>query len=966
MLVSLFREKLQRIMKKKLLFIISVLVLSPLFLFGNTTKESVPEDKGVLKGVVTDAVTGEPLIGVSVFIPGTIIGGTTDFDGNFFIEVEPGKYTLKMSYIGYQDVYIRDLILDRGKALNIQQRLIEDSQMLGEVEIVAKMSRNSEVSAILVQQNSVIMLENIAADELSRKGISNVEEGLTKVAGISKQATRGIVVRGLGDRYNNVLINGLPMPSLDPDMKSLPLSMFPTSVIKTLSINKSYLGKLYGDFAGATVDIETKDTPRNAFFDISLSSGINSYYAKGDNQKLDDKGVTGMWGLQKKRRDLPRYMYALSQAGYYYKEFPYPFINTSAITNLKGSELFDTKFNPDVRSAPIDFGLAVAGGKTFELSDGVALGFVATANFSSDNDKEEGITKILNVVGDERKSFKYVEWAYNTKLNALLALTLDINQKHRLTFNNLYLNNAKNSINEKFGDDYDSGINELFLRRSKYVQNDLYNGQLLGNHRLDDDYRLFLDWGVSFSYVESDEPDTKDIGIIGTGASAKYIQDTGDNGGRYFSEMKESQYAARVALRYGFEKTDAGQNPFRNYLNIGYNMSLRDRDFFQLSMAFNKKSALTKGLDYTVDTEKPDAFLNKVLDSGAFYYQELRQPEGRDFEANQRVHAAYLSFERNFTDKLTAVFDIRAEQTDRTIKYVEVVNSIFDPFTEQKYNPLDILPGLNLNYKVNDETNIRFALSKTVTRPGFRETTKSVYRIPGIGEVQGNPKLVNSDNFNADLKFEIFPDRGEMFAVNAFYKYIQDPIERIAAPSASGRNFTFANVKDATVYGIELELIKNMGNLFKSEILKPFTLGLNTTLMKSEVNIDKKKTAFLTNAKRELQGASPYLVNADITYDKHITKVWLSKATLTYNVFGERIYAVGGNNIGDFVEKPQHTIDFIWNNVINRHWTVSLSIKDILNTDFKVEQEGVKEGKNAITDMYNNGMNFSIKVGYKF
>lgn len=952
-------------MKKSFFILLSLLLSIPILGKTKLVEEAVPDHKSIIKGNITDSQTGEPLIGVSVFIPGTVIGVSTDLDGNFFVELEPGKYTIKMTLIGYQEVTISELIVSKGKALNIQQKLIEDSLLLGEVVIKAKMSRNSEVSAIVAQQNSMIMLENLSSDELRRKGISNVEEGLTKVAGISKQATRGIVVRGLGDRYNNVLLNGLPMPSLDPDKKSLPMSMFPTSVIKTLNINKSYLGKLYGDFAGATVDIETKDTPQNAFFNMNISTGMNSYYMSGSNQKLDDLKHTGYFGVSKHKRDFPNYLYALSQIGRTYKKFKYPFVNTSILKDIKGAELFDGKFTPSQRKMPVDYGISFSGGKTFHLSDVSQLGFVTTANFAGKNTLRKGFTRILNAKGAERKHFDFTEWGYATKLNALLSLTLDINHKHRLSFNNLYLNNSKNTVNERYGDDFDSDIFGLLLRRSKYVQNDLYNGQILGTHEIGNKEQFFLDWGASYAYVESDEPDTKDVGMIKTKNTTEYIRDTGDNGGRYFSAMKENQYAARIGLKIGLGASPDGQQAFKNYLNIGYNLSTRNRDLFQISLAFNKNSQLAKGIDYTVNPEYPDVFLDKVLNSGAFFYQELRNPEGRNFEADQTVHATYLSYEKYFGDKLSAVWDIRMEKTNRTTRYVEVINSIFDPFTEARYTPLDILSGLNLNYKLSEESNIRFAVSKTVTRPGFRETTKSVYRIPGIGEIQGNPNLTNSTNYNWDLKYELFPQRGELLAINAFGKYLKNPIERIAAPSASGRNFTFSNVKNAKVYGVEIEMIKNLGNLFKNELFRPFTLGLNGTLMTSVVKIDKKNKGFLTNSKRELQGASPFLVNADLTYDKKISKKWTTKATLIYNVFGKRIYAVGGSGIGDFIEQSQHTIDFIWNNKINKHLSVGITLKDILDTNFKVLQEGIT-ANSPITEQYNNGRQISVKLNYKF
>lgn len=956
-------------MKRTIFFMLILVFALPIVAESKTTEEIVPENKSLIKGTITDAKTGEPLIGVSVFVPGTVIGTSTDLDGNFFIETEPGKYTLKMTLIGYEDVVIPNLIVSRGKALNIQQKLIEDSQVLGEVVVVAKMTRDSEVSAILVQQNSVIMLENVSSDELSRKGISNVEEGLTKVAGISKQATRGIVVRGLGDRYNNVLLNGLPMPSLDPDKKSLPMSMFPTSVIKTLNINKSYMGRLYGDFAGATVDIETKDTPRKGFFNIGISGGMNSYYLSGDEQKLDDTGITGFFGVDKRKRDLPQYMYALSQVGHYYKDFQYPFINTSVITNMKGSELFDTKFNPSTRKQPIDYGISLSGGKTFKLSDAARLGFVATANFSNDNDKEEGIQRYLDATGDPLKNFDYQKWAYNTKLNALFALTLDINQKHRFTLNNLYLNNSKNSITEKIGVDNNSFDGQgVFYRISKYLQNDLYNGQLLGSHEFGDKEQFFLDWGASYSYVESDEPDRKVFMMTKKDDAETYTIDNGtlSNSDRYFREMKEKQYAGRLAFRIGLGESAEGAQPFSNYLNIGYNLSIRERELFQIFLGIGNKSSLFSSADKSLRENDVDSFLNNLLDNGTLYYNEVSYDGGRNFSSDQTIHAGYLSFEKYFSDKFTAVADLRIEKTDRIVRYLETTSSVFDELSEKEYTPTDLLPGLNLSYKINDESNLRFAVSKTITRPGIRESMNSIYILPGVGKILGNPDLLNSTNYNADLKYEIFPNRGEMFAVNAFYKRIEDPIERIARPFAGGRAFSFTNAESATVYGVELEMIKNLGNLFHSEAWRPLTFGMNGTLMYSQVEIDGEKNGFLTNTERELQGASPFLVNADLTYDKQLSTKWTTKATLTYNVFGKRIYAVGGGGIGDFIEQPQHTIDFIWSNKINTKWSIGLSVKDLLNSDFEVRQEGVDTDKNPISEKYNDGWNISLKVGYKF
>ena len=194
---------------------------------------------GTIKGSITDKQTREPLTGATVQIVGTTQGAIADMDGNYSLNVTNGIYTLSIKYIGYKDIVVNNV--KSGKAdvvLNFE--LESDAQTLGEVSVVARKNLEGERALQMERRKATLAIENIGSKEMSIKGISNVEEGVKKITGISIADAGQLIVRGLGDRYSTTTLNGLPIASPNPDNKLIPLDLFPSSTIQNITVSKVY------------------------------------------------------------------------------------------------------------------------------------------------------------------------------------------------------------------------------------------------------------------------------------------------------------------------------------------------------------------------------------------------------------------------------------------------------------------------------------------------------------------------------------------------------------------------------------------------------------------------------------------------------------------------------------------------------------------------------------------------------
>ncbi|MBX2828627.1 MAG: TonB-dependent receptor [Flavobacteriaceae bacterium] len=941
-------------MKKQLIFIalfISTLAIS---------------QTGTIEGTLIDKdQNNEPLPFANVLIQGTTQGAQSDFDGNYIIENIPtGTYTLEFSFVGYETRVIENVVVENNKFTRLDVTMGQSAATLEQVVITVQTSREREEALLLAQQKAVTQTVAIGAQELSRKGVGDVATAVSKVTGISKQQGSGnIFVRGLGDRYNVTTLNGLPLPSNDPEKKNIDLSLFSTDIVEAINIDKTYNPKNYGDFAGANIDISSKDYRGSGFFEVGLSSGVNTITIGEQNFFLNE---------------------GPNVSGFYDTNFPeFPLNNYN----------FETSWDRETVAVPINSSLSLKAGESVELGESTKLSFFGVGSFSNNYSYKEGISRggvTVNSVANA--DFDYVDYSYNTNTTLMGNVGLKHN-KQRISYNALFLNTSSQQQKEFFGiidveDDAPNGGG--FIQRAVFLRTNLISHQLLGDHEIGE--RFDLDWGASYNFIKSSEPDRRQNTVLPRsnndpeGPKSFLLVSAASDNHRFFADLEEEEVAGNLAATYKFKKND--DEGFDGNVTVGYSGRMKDVNFN--SIQFNFQVFFDQELQPNVDIRDVDSYFNQQnLNNGLYQIRTFRGTadiptalDGQFYGGDQTIHAGFLNLEYAFSDKLTALVGVRAEQINQFIEW----NTVIQGEGENELDTFEILPSLNIKYVLNEKQNLKFAASKTYTLPQYKERAPFLYQRVNQ-DYFGNPALQLSTDYNVDIKWEFFPESSEIFSVGAFGKLIQDPINSIVIQSASN-DITWANTgDDATAFGAELEIRKT---LFENEtdqgedtLTEKLTGGLNAAYMIHDQQLDGAKVleeaglSFIpTYANTGLTGASDLVANADVSYFKDFSADKNIQLTVTGNYFSDRIFALGNFGKGNIIEKGFATLDFIAKTQLNENITIGISAKNLLNPSIERFQEAVDGDVNPDVNnvqqtevdvlAYKLGYDFKLSLGYKF
>ncbi|THF48523.1 TonB-dependent receptor [Flavobacterium supellecticarium] len=897
--------------------------------------------KGTVKGTITDKeMNNEPLPFASVTIKGTTIGANTDEKGTFSLSVPEGNHILMIAFLGYQTIEVPFKIAS-GETKTIDKALGTAGVQLEDVVLKIETNRQKE-SALLVEQKKAIEIkQSIGAQELSRKGVSDVATAVTKTTGITKQeGTGNIYVRGLGDRYNSTTMNGLPIPSNDPEKKNIRLDIFPTDIVEYVSIDKVYNGKTSGDFAGGNVDIVSKDYKGKGFLRLDIGSNANTNALAEDNFRLP-KGPNS-----------------------------FGFSNPA---NPKTISTYDFNTLQFEGKTPVAGSFGISGGKSFDIGSESKLSIFATGSFGNEyTSKRDGSAK-GSVNGDGslvNRNFKtFSSMGYNTNTTGLVNVGYKINNNHKVSFNSLFINTSSQVKDEYFGyiaDLADAG-NGL-IRRSEYVKNTLFVNQLLGEHTLSD--RSKFNWGVAQNNITGDTPDRMYNTLRKNDNGYTIISQSKPDNHRYFQRLKEYETVATASVDYKFHKTSDGD--FRGKFTAGYNGRFKNRDFKATQFNFKTFGPYTTTI---VDPDNLDLFYNQQnLSNGYFEISTFvgnaeiaNALDPQKYTGEQIIHGGYLNTEYKFSNKLTAVLGLRAEYIFQKVDWKTQLDPVGD---KDEFKKTTFLPNLIMKYELNEKQNLRLGMSKTYTLPQFKERALFIYE--DVTEVKvGNPDLYPSDNYNLDLKWEMFPKSEELISFTAFGKYILNPINEVTIASSTN-DISFVNTGDrGYVAGAEAEFRKLIFQSGENNS-KKVTAGINASYMYttqdlngSKVDKETRYNVDFTKSKSAFTGASPLLLNADVSFFKE----WNNKesnisTTLAYSYFSDRIYALGTNLRGDQVDKAVGTLDFIVKSKINKNLGIGLTAKNILNPKIERVQENNNGDVTLLT--YTKGMNLSFNVNYQF
>ena len=895
----------------------------------------------------------EPLPGVSIKVKDAPGGVQSDVDGNFVISLDAGKkFTLTFSFVGYAD-----------KTVDVEPKTNELTQLdvvletktstgLGDVVVkgTARTARMETVnSAIQYTRNTNTVAAVLSAETIRRSPDKNTGEALKRIPGTSIQEGKYLIVRGLADRYNQAMLNGILLSSTEPDRKTFSFDIFPAGMVENIIINKAFVPELPGEWAGGLVQVNTKDIPAANFLTIQLGTGFNTQTIGKDFYTYNG-GKHDWLGFEDGTRSMPNGIPTRSQFQY-----------LSAEQKTEWGKKFDNTWDVRKVSAPLNASFQLSGGLNTKIF-GKKLGIVTALTYNKTNRNLAYENKFFNVTNNQADvSFNYFNNKYSQDVlwGALGNITLQLNNRNKISFKNIININASDYTTLRTGIDKEQeaayGGQNIRAKELAFRSNVYFNTQLTGEHSIGGASDLKLKWFGGFNILDQYIPDQRRIqynqSVITPGQP--YYLLIADNlsqksGSRFFSTLNDYIYTAGGDLTKSFNLFNSKQT-----IKGGYMLQIKDRLFD--ARPFAVYLPLFNDAVKQLPESQVFAASNFGTGAGKFSFDEINDSRFR-YMANSILNAGFLQLDNQFGSKWRLVWGARIEHFD------QVIGSLKKSDPRHVYNKkMDVLPGLNLTYKATPKTNIRFSASQTVIRPEFRELSTFAFFDFELGAtVQGRSDLQRTKITNVDLRYELYPNAGELFTVGLFYKYFKNPIEVYFNQTGVGTSstFNFLNAEQAASYGVELEVRKKLDF---SSALKNFTVTGNLSYIKSDVNDSR------SNIDRPMQGQSPYVINLGLQYD--VEKAGLT-TTLLFNQIGRRIAYVGNDQTPAIWENPRPLLDFqIAKKVLAKKGEIRLNVQDLLNKRAYFYHDldtNSKLGKStdAIAINRNYGTTISLTFGY--
>ena len=798
--------------------------------------------------------------------------------------------------------------------------LEEESVVLGGIEVVASLNRESENFLLLEQKKSVLSRQAVGAKELSRKGVSDAEGAVQKISGISKQeGVKNVFVRGLGDRYNTTMLNGFPIPSEDPEYKNISLSFFDTDVIQSVGVNKVFSASGAGDAAGAVIDIQSKELIGQEMLEVGGSFGLNTQTV---SQPFYIQNGAGYMGISNKVQ-------------------PGTDLSTFGFKNSLDPK--QTNFNPD-------HSYSVAAGNKFYVGEDLnPLNVLVLANYSQSNTFTDEIVRNTTTNGTIYQDQKGEKYERNISQMLLGNVNYLMKNDNELSYNLMMIHSNNQYVADYLGmsDKFQSSDrSQGFMRRQQANDNLLVVNQINSSWKLSDKWKLNA--GLAYNYVSGNEPDRRINYLSETETENLYTPTRGTGSQqRYFSELTEHDLNMKIEAIFNLpDKIDGS-----SMLKFGYTGRMV-KDAFE---AVEYDMSAIGSESFNLNELKLDNFFNQNnLTAGKFSLDRNNDI----YDVKKYINAVYADATYRLAESFTANVGVRMDYVLMNIDYN--VNRGGDQGSEDINKPF-ILPSLNFKYDVAEKHSLRLGLSKTYTLPQSKEI--SPFRYIGVNfKSQGNQNLKPSDNYNIDLKWDFYPSAGELISVGVFYKYIQNPISRIEIASAGGY-LSYENISDcATAAGVEFELRKDIFKHTAGEALHKMNFGLNGaytyTMAKVEQATDPTGS--------QLEGAAPFIGNADITYQFKRNDFGIT-GTIVCNYFSDRVYTIGTQGYKDIIEKGVPTLDIVIGGQINKHLSLDLKMKNLINPSYQLFREASGENnEKIILNDYTKGRNFSIGLTYKF
>ena len=912
------------------------------------TTESAAQRAQALPGRVQGRITsgGDPVSGATLELSGGVSRSvTTDANGRYQLEAPRGVYTLTISHpdLGTRSVEQYRVIASAVKASDFSLRRREGGQVaiampqIEEVTVVASMAATGMQES---ERYATNVINTLDVEELSRFGDTDVAASVVRVPSVTVQDGQFIFIRGLGDRYVTSTLNGAQLPSTNPSKRTVPLDLFPSNMVEQLDIRKSYLATMPGESTGGSLEINTRTFPNERGGKLSAQIGYV------DGVTLDDALVdptSGDWdfvGIDDGSRDRPIIAYAVSKA-LDQPEFLNPAVQQQL--GILGAQALTDNLQYDEETALPDMVLGANYGDVREFDWlGGELGYFVAGNYRNERGvRKDGVRRTYGGVNASRvlDDFSFEQFDNVIDMNGLLSLGYNVGQSS-YTSNTIISRVTEESVRYEEGVDGDE-LNPSLNWTIQWEERQFISQQFTGEHILGDDEAWTLRWQGTASSARRDAPDRREVRFDLQDGDGVYNLQTAELIRRY-DDLIDENFDGSVDLEYLFSNGD-----LESTLKVGANAIHRERDSDSDTYGF-------QGGLLAIDDNAPNLRVDDVINdqtitgvnaTGINFLDKTLPSDS--YEAELDLNSVFFSWDGLWNLKYQFIVGLRYEQYEQTTDTFSLAGA--QAPVQSVLEEDSLLPTLGFNWFITDEQQLRFAVSRTVARPDFKETSNATFYDNEFNfRVRGNPNLQVSDVTNYDLRWEKYWSDQESVSVALFYKDMQDPIERVVQPASgtAGNSRTFQNAESAEIMGVEIDGRKEFP--LDDSYTRSFFVAANASYIDSEVTLQNA-------SKRDLQGAPDYTLNLIFGYDDIASG---HELTLLLNQSGETIVDVGVSGQPDVILEPRLDLNLVYRYALSDDFVFRVKAENILDEAVEFTQGG------NIFQGYKRG--FELKAGFEW
>ncbi len=902
-----------------------------------------------IKGKVTDELSSEGVIGASVLIEGTSHGIATDIEGNFELKsVLPGSYTLIVSSVGYQSQKLQEVKVASEETVTVEVKLREAAEMMEAVVVRAARTTGTQSAVISEIRNAAQVVSGVSQQQIRISQDRDAAQVMSRIPGVTIVDGRFVMVRGIPERYNQVVLNNAIAPSTEIDRRTFSFDLIPSHVLDRMLVYKSGSADNPGDFAGGLIKVFTNNAAESNFLSVTVSGGIRT--GTTFNPYFQSKGSsTDFLGFDSGYRALPSSFPATNL-----RDLP-----GSSPVKIAAAHSLPNNFVARQTTATPDLGAGITFGRSWQLGS-ARLSTLTSVNLSQSYQSSE--REFFRYFETGEKRFAYIDNYYEkeNKAGILSNWNLNLNAYNKIAFKNLFNQIGENLTVLRTGEDFNQ---QAGYRRKNYMyeyrSRTIYSGQLEGTHIFPASTST-LNWVFGLNHLAENQPDLRRFRTIRNapgdteidGNEYRMVVPPSSNlydTGRYFGKLSET--GGSHGLNYDIRIGGSESAPVR--LKAGYLADYRSRSFNTRYFSY-----LIPG---TTPINEEERLINLPL-AQIFSNQNIAEQTGfrigegtnssDSYTASNLLGAAYagvtIPVDRlNISAGVRGEYNVlKLESSSESGNPVNVNNSRFSP-----------LGFLNVDFDLTTGSKLRFAYNRTLNRPEFREIAPFLfYDYEFEAERFGNPNLKIASIDNLDLRYEFYPREGEVLSLGGFYKHFTNPIETLILNRSESPGFSYQNAGKAYNYGVELEVRKSLEGLTGSTFIDRLSVNMNASYIRSTVDYGQN-ASLAQERKRALQGQSPYIVNAIASYLDEESG-WQFSAS--YNIFGKRIFAVSSDMFPTIYELPRNSVDLTVSKNFRNNLSLKAGIQDLLNMRYRFYQD---TDRNAAIDMAKDHPIFNYRRG---